>query len=362
MALLPELEEASRRVVKSGWYVLGEEVAAFERAFATYCGVDHCVGISNGLDALHLILRAHNIGAGDEVIVPANTYIATWLAVSMAGATPVPVEPDPRTYNIDPHRIEAAITGRTKAVLVVHLYGQAADMASITTVARKHGLRIVEDCAQAHGAIHSGLRAGALGDAAGFSFYPGKNLGALGDAGAVTTNDAQLAYKVRMLANYGSRQKYHNEVQGFNCRLDELQAALLGVKLRHLNDWTAERRRLAALYLQGLRDCSEDLLLPAVSDAENHVWHLFVVRHPQRDRLQAELRELGIGTMIHYPIPPHLQPAYASLGLAPGALPVTEAIHREVLSLPLWPGMQESQVAAVVFGVRAACQRLAASA
>ena len=357
LALLPELEEAFRRVVKSGWYVLGEEVAAFERAFAAYCGVDYCVGVSNGLDALHLILRAYGIGADDEVIVPSNTYIATWLAPSMAGARPVPVEPDPRTYNIDPRRIEAAITGRTKAILVVHLYGQTAEMRPILAVAEKNGLRVVEDCAQAHGAIYCRQRAGSLGDAAGFSLYPGKNLGALGDAGAVTTNDPHLAEKVRALANYGSKRKYHNEVQGFNCRLDELQAALLGVKLAYLDRWTAERKRLAALYLDGLRDCP-DLLLPAVADEASHVWHLFVVRHPQRDRLLAELKAMGIGTMVHYPVPPHLQPAYASLGMASGTLPLSETIHREVISLPLWPGMRDEQIAMVVDGVRAVCGSL----
>jgi dTDP-4-amino-4,6-dideoxygalactose transaminase len=333
--LRPALEEAFRRVLDSGWYVLGGELERFESEFADYCGAAHCVGVGNGLDALHLILRGYGIGEGDEVIVPANTYIATWLAASHAGARPVPVEPDGRTYNLDPARLEAAITARTKAVIAVHLYGQPADMDAINAVARRHGLKVIEDAAQAHGARYKGRRAGSLGDAAGFSFYPGKNLGALGDGGAVVTGDAGLAERVRMLRNYGSRAKYHHEAEGFNSRLDELQAALLREKLRRLDEWNDRRRRAADAYLAALADSG--LGLPTVPAWAEPVWHLFVVRHPRREALRQRLQAAGIGTVIHYPVPPHLQPAYAGLGFAEGAFPLAEAIHREVLSLPMGP-------------------------
>ena len=333
--LRQQLEGAFDRVLNSGWFVLGKEVEAFEHEFADYCEAEHCVGVGNGLDALHLILRAYGIGPGDEVIVPANTYIATWLAVSYAGATPVPVEPDGRTYNIDPSLVEAAITPQTKAIIPVHLYGQPADMDTINAIAARHGLKVIEDAAQAHGARYRGRRVGGLGDAAGFSFYPGKNLGALGDGGAVVTNDAGLAEKMRILRNYGSQMKYHNEVKGFNSRLDELQAAFLRVNLCHLDEWNARRQQAANDYLTQLTD--EELTLPFVPDWAEPVWHLFVVRHPQRLALQMRLQLAGIGTMIHYPIPPHLQPAYAELGFSEGAYPLTEAIHREVLSLPMGP-------------------------
>ena len=358
LALRPQLLEATARVLDSGWFVLGKEVEAFERLFAERCGAAHCVGVSNGLDALHLILRAYGITEGDEVIVPSNTYIATWLAVSYAGARPVPVEPVERTYNLDPERVEAAITPRTRAILAVHLYGQAADMAPLRDIAARRGVRLIEDAAQGHDASCRGQLAGNLGDAAGFSFYPGKNLGALGDAGAVVTSDAALAGRVRVLANYGSRLKYHNEEKGFNCRLDELQAALLRVKLGALDGGNEERRGLAAHYLRGLADVP-GLTLPFVPDWAEPVWHLFVVRHPRRDALQKTLAEAGIGTLIHYPIPPHLQPAYAELGLGVGAFPVAEAIHREVLSLPLWPGLGEERVETVIESVRRACTTLA---
>jgi len=333
--LRPQLEGAFDQVLNSGWFILGKEAEAFEHEFAAYCEAEHCVGVGNGLDALHLILRAYDIGPGDEVIVPANTYIATWLAVSYAGATPVPVEPDERTYNIDPSLIEATITPQTKAIIPVHLYGQPADMDPINAIAASHGLKVIEDAAQSHGARYKGRRVGSLGDAAGFSFYPGKNLGALGDGGAVVTNNSELAEKVRILRNYGSQMKYHNEVKGFNSRLDELQAAFLRVKLRHLDEWNARRQQAANVYISQLTDA--DLTLPFVPDWAEPVWHLFVVRHPQRDALQKRLQQAGIGTMIHYPIPPQLQPAYAELGFSEGAFPLTEAIHREVLSLPMGP-------------------------
>lgn len=348
------LKAAFDRVLHSGWYILGAEVKAFEQEFATYCGVEHAVGVSNGLDALHLILRAYGIGPGDEVIVPSNTYIATWLAATYAGATPVPVEPVLGGYNIDPARIEAAITPRTKAVIAVHLYGEAADMDPIMAIARKHNLKVIEDGAQAHGALYNGRRVGNLGDAAGFSFYPGKNLGALGDAGAITTNDADLANKVRVLLNYGSQRKYHNEVQGFNCRLDELQAALLRAKLPFLDAETARRREIAARYNEALRDTG--LALPDHGHDLDHVWHLYVVRTAGRDGLQKQLATNGISTMIHYPIPPHLQPAYAELGYKAGDLPIAERIHEEVLSLPIGPTMTDQQVDQVIDGVKAACK------
>lgn len=359
--LRAELEAAFERTLDSGWYILGNEVKQFEQEFAAYCEAEHCIGVGNGLEALHLILRAYGIGAGDEVIVPSNTYIATWLAVSYAGATPVPVEPDARTYNIDPARIAAAITPRTRAIIAVHLYGQPADMDTINDVAKKHGLKVIEDAAQAHGARYKGRRVGSLGDAAGFSFYPGKNLGALGDAGAVTTNDADLAEKVRVLRNYGSKEKYHNEVKGFNSRIDELQAAFLREKLKKLDEWNARRKTLAAEYLQQLSprpqagegQGKKAIVLPFVPDWTDPAWHLFVVRSPHREALQAHLTAHGIGTMIHYPTPPHLQPAYAELAIPEGSLPIAEAIHREVLSLPMGPHLLPEQQARVIEALRA---------
>jgi dTDP-4-amino-4,6-dideoxygalactose transaminase len=341
LELKPEVDEAVARVLHSGWYLLGEELRAFEQEYAAYVGVDHCIGVGNGLDALHLALRALEVGPGDEVIVPANTYIATWLAVTYAGATPVPVEPDERTYNIDPDRIAAAITPRTKVILPVHLYGQPADMGPILEIARRHGLRVLEDAAQAHGARYKGRRVGSLGDAAAWSFYPGKNLGALGDGGAVTTNDDDLAERVRLLRNYGSPKKYVHEVQGVNSRLDEVQAAVLRVKLQHLDEWNRRRQEIAALYLEALHDAP--LVLPRVPAWAEPVWHLFVVRHPDRQAFQEGLQEDGVQTLVHYPTPPHLQGAYRSLGYRPGNFPITEAIHREVLSLPIGPHLDEAQ-------------------
>lgn len=351
LELKDELDTAYRRVMESGWYILGKEVEAFEDEFARYCETSHCIGVANGLDALHLIVRAYGIGAGDEVIVPANTYVATWLAVTHAGATPVPVEPDERTCNIDPQRIEAAITARTKAILGVHLYGQPADMDPINALAKKHGLKVIEDCAQAHGARYKGRRVGTLGDAAGFSFYPGKNLGAIGDGGAVTTNDPELAERIRVLRNYGSQLKYHNEVVGCNSRLDELQAAMLRVKLSRLDDWNERRRQVAALYMQGL-ESQQKLILPFVPEWAEPVWHLFVVRHPRRDAVQTTLNKAGVGTMIHYPIPPYLQPAYADLVLNEGDFPISERLAKEVLSLPMGPHLSQVEAENVVEAVK----------
>lgn len=339
LAIADELRTAFERFLHSGWYILGEELRAFEQEFAAYCGTSHVVGVSNGLDALTLILRAYGIGPGDEVIVPANTYIATWLAVTHAGARPVPVEPIETTYNIDPTRIEAAITSRTKAIMAVHLYGQPADMDPINEIARRFKLKVVEDAAQAHGARYKDRMTGNLGDAAGFSFYPSKNLGALGDAGAVTTNDPVLADRVRVLLNYGSRVKYHNETKGCNCRLDELQAAILRAKLPRLDEDNRKRNAIARKYLNRLGGVPT-LVLPHVPEWAEPVWHLFVVRHPDRKTLQTHLEAKGIGTLIHYPIPPHLQPAYSDLGLGRGSLPISERIHEEVLSLPMGPTMR----------------------
>lgn len=337
-----DIDAAVQRVLDSGWYVLGPEVEAFEAEWATYCGADHAVGVANGLDALVLALRALEIGPGDEVIVPSNTYIATWLAVSAVGARPVPVEPDPATHNIDPSRIEAAITDRTRALLPVHLYGQPADLDPILALARRHGLEVVEDAAQAHDARYKGRRIGAHGDVVCWSFYPGKNLGAMGDGGAVTTNRADLADRIRLLRNYGSREKYVNEVPGMNSRLDPIQAAILRVKLEHLEEWTDRRRSMAQRYLQELSGC--DLILPAVPDWAEPAWHLFVVRTQKRATVQSSLAEAGIGTLIHYPIPPHMQKAYSGLGISPDALPLAQQLADEVLSLPMGPQLGKGHV------------------
>jgi dTDP-4-amino-4,6-dideoxygalactose transaminase len=342
MELKPCLDAAYERVMRSGWYILGDECSRFEAAFAQYCGSEYCVGVANGLDALHLILCAWGIGRGDEVIVPSNTYIATWLAVSYAGATPVPVEPQLNTYNLDAARIEEAVTPRTKAILAVHLYGQPADMNVIRAVADRHGLKVIEDAAQAHGAALGRTRAGNLGDAAGFSFYPGKNLGALGDGGAVVTNDAGLAASVRVLRNYGSRRKYENEVRGFNSRLDELQAALLLAKLPLLDEWNARRRTCAERYLEAL-SAAPDLVLPKVLKKALPAWHLFVVSHPRRDALQKHLADAGIGTLIHYPIPPHLSGAYQDAGWQRGSFPLAERCAAGVISLPIGPHLSVQQ-------------------
>jgi dTDP-4-amino-4,6-dideoxygalactose transaminase len=345
--LRAELDDAYFRFMRSAWYILGKEVEAFEQEYANYCGAKYCIGVANGLDALHLVLRAWDIGAGDEVIVPSNTYIASWLAASHAGATPVPVEPDPATCNLDPARVEAAITPRTKAIMPVHLYGQPADMDPIMAIARQHGLRVLEDNAQSQGALYKGRRTGSLGDAAGHSFYPGKNLGALGDAGAVTTSDSELANRIRVLRNYGSRKKYFNDCKGYNSRLDELQAALLRVKLRKLDEWNDRRRSAAAFYQLGFAHVPS-LTLPFVPDWAEPVWHLYVVRHSQRDALQRGLADRSIGTLIHYPVPPHLSGAYADGKWPAGAFPLAEKLSHTVLSLPIGPHLTSEQAKMVV--------------
>jgi dTDP-4-amino-4,6-dideoxygalactose transaminase len=341
LELKNELDAAYQRVMDSGWYILGNELEAFEAEFADYCEVKHCIGVGNGLEALHLILRAMDIGSGDEVIVPSNTYIATWLAVSYAGATPVPVEPDERTYNIDPNRIEAAITDKTKAIIPVHLYGLPAEMGAINKLAARYGLRVIEDAAQAHGARFHGRRTGGLGHAAGFSFYPGKNLGAHGDGGAVTTNDDQISDRIRMLRNYGSKIKYHNDLRGFNSRLDELQAAVLRVKLGRLDDWNERRRKAADRYTKLLTKA--EMSLPYVPEGLEPAWHLYVIRSASRDLLTATLDRHGIGNLIHYPVSPHLQAAYADLGYDRGAFPCAERLANEVLSIPMGPNLSDVQ-------------------
>lgn len=346
------IDTAIHRVLDSGMYILGPEVEAFEQEWAAYCEADFAVGLANGLDALTLALRALDIGAGDEVIVPSNTYIATWLAVTAVGARPVPVEPDPATHNIDPARIAAAITSATKALLPVHLYGQPADLDPILALARQHGLAVIEDAAQAHGARYKGRRIGSHGDVVCWSFYPGKNLGAMGDGGAITTNNAQLADRIRMLRNYGSSVKYVNEIEGVNSRLDPIQAAVLRVKLQSLDAWTDRRRAIAATYADGLREA--ELALPHVPAWADPVWHLYVVRTPDRDGLQKRLAEAGVGTLIHYPIPPHLQKAYAGMGIAPDQLPLARDLAAEVISLPMGPHLSLEDAERVVAAVRTA--------
>lgn len=346
--LQAELDAAFRRVRESGWFIMGPELDAFETEFAQYCEVKHCIGVGNGLEALHLLLRAYNIGPGDEVIVPSNTFIATWLAVTQCGATPVPVEPDINTYNINPALVSAAITGRTRAIMPVHLYGQPADMDPINEIADKHGLVVIEDAAQAQGARYKGRRTGSLGHAAGTSFYPGKNLGALGDGGAVLTNDKAIADKVRRLRNYGSEIKYQHDVVGYNSRLDELQAALLRVKLRKLDEWNDCRVEIACEYKQQLQGCNVDI--PFVPLWANPVWHLFVIRSAEREALQSHLKAHGVDTMVHYPIPPYQQKCY-SYGIW-GALPISERLARETLSLPMSPFVDKDDVAYIIDNVR----------
>jgi len=348
--LRQELDAALARVADSGWYLLARELDAFERAFAAYTGARHCAGLANGLDALHLALRALGVGPGDEVIVPSNTYIATWLGVSQAGATPVPVEPDARTYNLDPAQLDAAVTERTRAILPVHLYGQPADMDPITEVARRHGLHVLDDAAQAHGARYKGRRVGGLADITAWSFYPGKNLGAFGDAGGVTADDDALVDRVRVLRNYGSRVKYVNEVQGYNSRLDELNAAVLAVKLAALDEWNARRARQAALYAEALGDLP--IVLPFVPSWAEPAWHLYVVRVRDRQAVQAELARRGVGIMIHYPIPPHRQQAYAGMGFAAGDFPIASRMADEVLSLPIGPHLSHAEQEHVIEALR----------
>ena len=349
LELRTELDDAVLGVARSGWYLLGAPLEAFERAFADYIGTKHCVGLANGLDALTLALRAMQVGPGDEVIVPSNTYIATWLAVTAVGATVVPVEPDEGTLNIDPARVEAAVTGRTRVILPVHLYGQTADMRAIMEIARRHGLQVLEDSAQAHGARCRGTRAGNLGDASAWSFYPGKNLGAFGDGGAVTTNDDAIAAQLRVLRNYGSRIKYVNDVRGVNSRLDDIHAAVLTAKLGVLDAWNARRTACAVRYTADLADTP--VQLPAVPAWATPVWHLYVVRTPRRDALQAALRADGVDTLIHYPHPPHRQQAYADSPVAAQPFPISERLHREVLSLPIGPHLTDQQQRRVIDAV-----------
>jgi dTDP-4-amino-4,6-dideoxygalactose transaminase len=344
-----EIKAAVNRVIDSGWYVLGEENARFEEEFGSFCGVRHCIGVGNGLDALELILRALEIGPGDEVIVPGNTFIATWLAVSRVGATPVPVDPRLDTKNLDPDLLESRITERTRAILPVHLYGRPAEMQAIGEIGRRRGLHVIEDAAQAHGARYFGSRTGSLGTAAAFSFYPGKNLGALGDAGAVTTDDDALADRVRMLRNYGSKQKYLHETVGLNSRLDEIQAAVLRVKLRYLDEDNALRRDLASRYIDGLSDYPS-ISLPILTEGCESAWHLFVILHQARDQLQRLLAERGVGTMIHYPLACHRQPAYDSGCFPP--LPISERLEGQLLSLPISPVHSRSDVDIVIAAVK----------
>lgn len=347
----PELSQAILRVVKSGWYLLGNEVKQFETSFATYCGVKHCIAVANGLDALILIMRAYKelgiLKDGDEVIVPANTYIASILAVSATNLVPVPVEPRLDTYLIDPDKIESAITEKTRAIMPVHLYGQLCDMEKINIIAKKYNLLVLEDSAQAHGAIRNGTRAGAFGNASGFSFYPGKNLGALGDAGAVTTNDDQLAEAVRQIANYGSEKKYVFKYKGVNSRLDELQAAVLSVKLKRLDADNQRRREIAQRYCNEIKN--PFIVLPQGVDAPSHVVHLFVIRSKYRDELIKHLENNNIQTLIHYPIAPHKQNAYKEWNNR--NYPITEQIHKEVLSLPMYPVLNDDKVEQVIYAV-----------
>lgn len=337
---------AIERVSGSGWYIGGPEVHAFEQAWATYCGAGHCVGVANGLDALHLALRAMEIGVGDEVILASNSYIATVLAVSMVGATPVLVEPDLRTFNLDPNRVEQAITPRTRLLLPTHLYGQPADLDPLLEIARRHGLRVLEDAAQAHGARYKNRRLGAHGDAVAWSFYPTKNLGALGDAGALTTNDPQIAERVRVLGNYGSSKRYIAEVKGVNSRLDPLQAAVLAEKLKLLDEWNGRRSAIAALYRERLDGCA--LLLPFVPEWAEPAWHLFIVQFPRREALAEFLAQRQIATIIHYPIPPHLQNAYAGELGRREDFPIAERLADEVLSLPIGPHLSMEDCGRVV--------------
>lgn len=335
-----QLDEAYKRVMDSGWFIMGPELAAFEAEFAAYSNVKHCIGVGNGLDALHLLLRAYGIGPGDEVIVPSNTFIATWLAVSQCGATPVAVEPDVNTHNINPALIPAAITSKTKAIMPVHLYGQPADMDPINQLAAEHGLVVIEDAAQAQGALYKGRRVGSLGHAAGTSFYPGKNLGALGDGGAVLTNDDAIADQVRRLRNYGSSIKYQHDLWGYNTRLDELQAAFLREKLKVLDAWNTKRKAIAKTYTELLS--SSECITPVVPEYADPVWHLYVIRSQQRDKLKSYLEQHGISTVIHYPIPAHRQACYSEYSSQ--SLPIADMLAGEVLSLPMSPDLQEDEL------------------
>ncbi|MFO0484170.1 MAG: DegT/DnrJ/EryC1/StrS family aminotransferase [Sphingobacteriia bacterium] len=347
----PAVQDAFQRVWQSNWFLLGQELERFEQQYAAFCGTAYCMGVSNGLDALHIALRTLGIGKGDEVIVPSNTYIASWLAVSFTGAKPVPVEPLYTTYNLDPSQIEAAITPRTKAIMPVHLYGQCCEMTAILEIAYRHQLFVIEDNAQAQGASFGSKMTGSFGDINATSFYPGKNLGALGDAGGITTDNPELAQKARSLRNYGSQKKYYNEVIGMNARLDEIQAAILSAKLEKLNEWNAARQEIARFYTQALSDVAE-VVLPATATGSSHVFHLYVIRTARRDALQQHLQEQGIQTLIHYPVPPHLQQAYQNLGYRRGDFPVAEELASSCLSLPIYPGLPQEQQSYVVDQIR----------
>ncbi len=343
-----EFEAKALEVLRSGWYVLGKEVKSFEEEFAAYIGAKHCVGLASGLDALWIAFRILGIGTGDEVIVQGNTYIASVMGITMNGATPIFVEPD-EYYNIDASKIEEKITEKTKAVLVVHLYGQASNMAPIVEVCKKHNLRLVEDCAQSHGASFEGQATGTFGDIGCFSFYPSKNLGAFGDAGAIVTNDNQIVEDVRIFRNYGSEKRYYNKVVGANSRLDELQAGLLRVRLKHLDELAAEKKAICERYLREIKN--DKIHLPMTREGSTHIWHQFVIRAENRDALMEHLDENGIGTIIHYPIPPHLSEAYAYLGMKAGSLPITENYAKTVLSLPLYNGMTEEELSHTISSV-----------
>ena len=344
-----DLRDAFNRVYENSWYILGDECKQFESSFASYCQTEYCIGCGNGLDALLLSLKALSISEGDEVIIPSNTYIATALAVSYVGATPVFVEPCLDTFNIDPNLIEAFVTSKTKAIMPVHLYGQPANMDPIMEIATKHDLYIIEDAAQAHGARYKGKRVGGFGNAAGFSFYPGKNLGALGDAGAVTTNDKKIAEAVFCYRNYGSKRKYEHLVQGNNSRLDEVQAAFLRAKLPHLDRMNAERRRIADIYLSEIKN--PNIILPHVIECVEPVWHVFAIRSKKRDELEQYLNNMGIGTNCHYPIPIHLQKAYHDLGFSEGEYPIAEEISRTELSIPMYYGLSDEQIDYIVSAI-----------
>lgn len=340
-----EFRTALENLLKGGWYILGKNVTTFEKDFANYCGVKHCIGVANGLEAIFLILKSLDIGKGDEVIVPSNTYIATWLAVSQCNATPVPVEPDLSSYNIDPKKLEQAITKKTKAILIAHLYGQTANMKEINRIAKKYKLKVIEDSAQAHGAKHFERKAGSLGHASAFSFYPGKNLGCLGDGGAITTDSESLAKKLFALRNYGSFVKYENHYQGYNSRLDEIQASFLNIKLKNLNSEIKYKNKLAKIYLNELANC-KNLILPTTEYGNYHSWHLFAIRAENRDLVQKGLREKNINTLIHYPIPPYKQRAYKSEFKHYKSI-LTDQIHKQILSLPLNTSLKENQIKSI---------------
>lgn len=337
-----EIMEGFKKVYDRNWFILGKSVEDFEAEFSKYCGTNYCISCGNGLDALSIILRSYDIGEGDEVIVPSNTYIATALAVSYVGAKVVFVEPDIKTFNIDPDKIEAAITKKTKAIIAVHLYGRPAEISKIKVLCEKHNLKLIEDAAQAHGAIYKGKRAGNLGDAAGFSFYPGKNLGALGDGGAILTNDSNLAEKVRAIRNYGSKVKYYNDFKGVNSRLDEIQAEFLRIKLKYLDKWNSDRQKSVKLYLDKIKNSK--LTLPYVDLLDESIWHVFIVRTENRGDLERYLKNNGIGSLIHYPVPIHLQRAYKDLGYEIGDFPIAETLSKTVLSLPIWYGMTNEEI------------------